>query len=72
MVAWYWVLISIVMSNFLTVLLSDIINFENLWEDFLFTLFSPFVWIGNFPYAFFRKKLDEVRLNKIDLDTSPH
>lgn len=54
MVAWYWVLISIVMSNFLTVLLSNIINFENLWEDFLFTLFYPFVWIGNFPYAFFR------------------
>lgn len=41
MIAWYWVLISIVMSNFLTVLLSNIVNFENLWEDFLFTLFSP-------------------------------
>lgn len=54
MIAWYWVLISIVMSNFLTVLLSNIINFENLWEDFLFALFSPLVWIGNFPYAFFR------------------
>ena len=54
MIAWYWILISIVMSNFLTVLLSDIINFENLWEDFLFTLFYPFVWIGKFPYAFFR------------------
>lgn len=52
MIAWYWILISIVMSNFLTVLLSNIINFENLWEDFLFTLFYPFVWIGNFPYAF--------------------
>ena len=54
MIAWYWVLISIVMSNFLTVLLSNIVNFENLWEDFLFTLFYPFVWIGKFPYAFFR------------------
>lgn len=54
MITWYWVLISIVMSNFLIVLLSNIVNFENLWEDFLFTLFYPFLWIGKIPYAFFR------------------
>ena len=54
MVAWYWVLISVIVSNFLTVLLSYKINFENLWEDFLFALFYPSAWVGNFPYAFFR------------------
>lgn len=53
MIAWYWILISIVMSNFLTVLLSNIINFEDLWEDFLFALFYPFVWIGKFPLCLF-------------------
>ena len=54
MVAWYWVLISMVISNFLTVLLSYKIDFENFWEDFLVILFYPFVWVGKFPYAFFR------------------
>ena len=54
MVAWYWVLISMVVSNFLTILLSYKIDFESLWEDFLFILFYPFVWVGNFSYAFFR------------------
>lgn len=54
MVAWYWVLISVVVSNFLTVLLSYKINFENFWEDSLFALFYPFVWVGTFPYVFFR------------------
>ena len=34
MVAWYWILISVVVSNFLTVLLSYKIDFENLWEVF--------------------------------------
>lgn len=54
MIAWYWVLISVVVSNFLTVLLSYKIDFESLWEDFLFALFYPFVWVGSFPYVFFR------------------
>lgn len=54
MVAWYWILISVVVSNFLTVLLSNKIDFENLWEVFLFALFYPFIWIGSFPYVFFR------------------
>nr|DAG55904.1 MAG TPA: hypothetical protein [Caudoviricetes sp.] len=54
MVAWYWVLISVVVSNFLTVLLSYKINFEDFWEDSLFALFYPFVWVGIFPYVFFR------------------
>lgn len=66
MIAWYWVLISIVVSNFLTVLLSNIINFENLWEDFLFTLFSPFVWIGKFPYVFFRNFFIPVTQQRFD------
>lgn len=54
MIAWYWILISVVVSNFLTVLLSYKIDFDSLWEDFLFVLFYPFVWVGSFPYVFFR------------------
>lgn len=66
MIAWYWVLISVVMSNFLTVLLSNIVNFENLWEDFLFILFYPFVWIGKFPYVFFRNFFIPVTQQRFD------
>ena len=54
MVAWYWVLIFVVVSNFLTTLFSSIIDFDDFWEKILFILFYPFFWIGNFPYAFFR------------------
>lgn len=77
MVAWYWILISVVVSNFLTVLLSYKINFENLWEDFLCILFYPFVWVGNFPYAFFRnffipatqQQFEEVMTTETDKET---
>lgn len=41
MVAWYWILISVVVSNFLTVLLSYKIDFENLWEVFCLLCFIP-------------------------------
>lgn len=53
MVAWYWVLISIVVSNFLTVLLSYKINFENLWEDFFICSVLSLCLDRKFPLCLF-------------------
>ena len=54
MVAWYWILATAVITNFLTILLSKKIDFETFWEEFISILFYPLIWLGIFPYVFFR------------------
>lgn len=54
MVAWYWILISVIVTNFLTTHFFYEIDFEKFWERFLLILIYPFVWVGSFPYVFFR------------------
>lgn len=54
MVAWYWILITVVITNFLTILFSNKIDFETFWEEFINILFYPLIWLGIFPYVFFR------------------
>ena len=54
MIAWYWILATAVITNFLTTLLSNKIDFETFWEEFISILFYPLIWLGIFPYVFFR------------------
>lgn len=54
MLAWYWILVMAILINFLTVLLSDKIDFETFWEEFISILFYPLIWLGIFPYVFFQ------------------
>lgn len=77
MLAWYWILVTAILINFLTVLLSDKIDFETFWEEFISILFYPLIWLGIFPYVFFRglfcpvsqKRFDEVVATKTDKET---
>lgn len=54
MIAWYWILVTAIIMNFLTVLFSNKIDFETFWEEFISILFYPLIWLGIFPYVFFR------------------
>ena len=54
MVTWYWILITAVITNFLTILFLNKIDFETFWEEFISILFYPLMWLGIFPYVFFR------------------
>lgn len=77
MVAWYWVLATAVITNFLTVLFSDKIDFETFWEEFIGILFYPLIWLGIFPYVLFKglfcpvsqKRFSEVIATKTDKET---
>lgn len=77
MLAWYWILVTAILINFLTVLLSDKIDFETFQEEFISILFYPLIWLGIFPYVFFKglfcpvsqKRFDEIVAIKTDKET---
>lgn len=54
MIAWYWILVTAVITIFLTTLLSNKIDFETFWGEFISILFYPLIWLGIFPYVFFK------------------
>lgn len=77
MLAWYWVLVAVVITNFLTVCFSDKIDFETFWEEFISIIFYPLIWLGIFPYVFFKglfcpvsqNRFNEVTATKTDKET---
>ena len=77
MIAWYWILVTAIIMNFLTVLFSNKIDFETFWEEFISILFYPLIWLGIFPYVFFRglvrpvsqQRFDEVIATKTNNET---
>lgn len=77
MIAWYWILATAAITNFLTILLSNKIDFETFWEEFISILFYPLIWLGIFPYVLFkglfcpvsRQRFDEVIATKTNNET---
>lgn len=48
MIAWYWILVLVVITNFLTVCFYNKIDFETFWEEFISIIFYPLIWLGIF------------------------
>lgn len=66
MIAWYWVLVIIITTNFLSVFFYEIIPFYDIWEKILCILAFPFIWIGYFPWTFFKNFIHPV--NQINFE----